>query len=136
MALAGEAKMSYMNYYKSRRDELSLDSKYLLATAYALAGDKKKYQQIVPPEFSGEESRPVFGGSFHSPIRDEAIALNAILEVDPQSQQVGIMAKHLSEKMKARRYLNTQERVFAFLAMGKIAKQAAQTKNNRGNIIK
>jgi uncharacterized protein YfaS (alpha-2-macroglobulin family) len=128
MALAGEAKMSYMNYYKSRRDELSLDSKYLLATAYALAGDKKKYQQIVPPEFSGEESRPVFGGSFHSPIRDEAIALNAILEVDPQSQQVGIMAKHLSEKMKARRYLNTQERVFAFLAMGKIAKQAAQTK--------
>jgi uncharacterized protein YfaS (alpha-2-macroglobulin family) len=128
MALASEAKMSYMNYYKSRRDELSLDSKYLLATAYALAGDKKKYQQIVPPEFSGEESRPVFGGSFHSPIRDEAIALNAILEVDPQSQQVGIMAKHLSEKMKARRYLNTQERVFAFLAMGKIAKQAAQTK--------
>ena len=127
MALAGKPKMSYMNYYKSRRDELSLDAKYLLATAYALTGDKKKYQQILPPSFSGEESRPVFGGSFHSPIRDEAISLNAILEVDPESQQVGIMVKHLSEKMKARRYLNTQERVFAFLAMGKIAKQAAKT---------
>ncbi len=128
MALAGKPKMSYMNYYKSRRDELSLDAKYLLATAYALTGDKNKYQQIVPPEFSGEESRSVFGGSFHSPIRDEAISLNAILEVDPGSQQVGIMAKHLSEKMKSRRYLSTQERVFAFLAMGKIAKQAAQSK--------
>ncbi|MDF1550795.1 MAG: hypothetical protein P1P88_23435, partial [Bacteroidales bacterium] len=128
MALAGEAKMSLMNYYKSRRDELSLDSKYLLAAAYALAGDKNKYQQIVPPEFSGEISNPVFGGSFYSPLRDEAISLNAILEVDPDNQQVGIMAKHLSEKLRNNRYLNTQERVFSFLALGKIAKRAAQSK--------
>lgn len=128
MALAGEAKMSLMNYYKSRRDELSIDAKYLLAAAYALAGDKNKYQQIVPPEFSGEISNPVFGGSFYSPLRDEAISLNAILEVDPDNQQVGIMAKHLSEKLRNNRYLNTQERVFSFLALGKIAKRAAQSK--------
>ncbi|OQX99864.1 MAG: hypothetical protein B6I20_09575 [Bacteroidetes bacterium 4572_117] len=128
LALADEAKKSTMNYYKSRMELLSLDSKYLLATAYALAGDKEKYKQILPPAFEGEISNPVFGGSFHSPIRDEAIALNALLEVDPDNQQIGILARHLSQKMKKRRYLNTQERVFAFLAMGKMARDAAKSK--------
>ncbi len=128
MALDGKAKKSTMNYYKSRRELLSLDSKYLLATAYALSGDRKNYKQILPAAFEGETSKAVFGGSFHSAIRDEAIALNALLEVDPNNQQIGIMARHLSEKMKKRRYLNTQERVFAFLAMGKIARDASKSK--------
>lgn len=128
MALYGKPLKSSMNYYKSRRDLLSLDSKYLLAAAYALTGDKDKYRQILPAAFAGEVSAPTFSGSFHSPIRDEAIALNALLEVDPDNQQIGIMARHLSQKMKKQRYLSTQERVFAFLAMGKIAQQAAKSK--------
>ncbi len=127
MALANKAKVSYMNYYKSRPDELSLDSKYLLAAAYALKGDRKKYAQIVPKSFSGEVSVATTGGSFHSPIRDEAISLNALLQVDPDNAQIPMMAKHLSEKLKTTKYLSTQERVFAFLAMGKIAKRTAKS---------
>jgi uncharacterized protein YfaS (alpha-2-macroglobulin family) len=127
MALYGKPRTSSMNYYKSRRDLLSLDAKYLLAAAYALAGDKDKYKQILPAAFEGEVSDPTFSGSFSSPIRDEAIALNALLEVDPNNQQIGIMARHLSQKMKKQRYLSTQERVFAFLAMGKIAKESAKS---------
>jgi uncharacterized protein YfaS (alpha-2-macroglobulin family) len=114
-----------MNYYKSRPDLLSLDSKYLLAISYSLAGDKAKYKQMLPAEFSGEVSKPEFGGSFYSPIRDEAISLNALVEVDPENQQIGIMAKHLSEKLKTQRYLNTQEQAFAFIALGKISKRAS-----------
>ncbi|MBN1250877.1 MAG: alpha-2-macroglobulin family protein [Bacteroidales bacterium] len=127
LALGGKPKISTMNYYKSKRELLSLDAQYLLAVSYALSGDQKKYNQILPPQFAGEVSKPVFGGSFYSPIRDEAIALNAMLEVDPDNQQVGIMAKHLSDKLKNSRYLNTQERVFAFLALGKIAQKAAKS---------
>ena len=127
LALAQKPQMSTMNYYKANRDLLSLDSKYLLATSYALAGDKEKFAQIVPQAFEGEESVQVFGGSFYSPIRDKAIALNALLEVDPSNQQIGIMARHLAQKLKSKQYLNTQERAFSFLAMGKIAKNAAKS---------
>jgi alpha-2-macroglobulin len=134
LALNGDAKMSTMNYYKSHPDLLSLDSKYLLAASYHLAGDINKYKQVLPAQFSGEESKPEFGGSFCSPIRDEAIALNALLQVDPDNQQIGIMAKHLSEKLKSQVYLNTQERVFALLALGKIARQSAQS-NISGQIL-
>ncbi len=125
LALAGRSQMSTMNYYKSNLHELSLDSKYLLAAAYYLAGDTRKYAQVLPAAFQGEESNSTFGGSFYSHVRDEALALNSLLEVDPDNQQVPIMAKHVSEALKNRRYLNTQERSFSFLAMGKIARKAA-----------
>src|SRR5205085_8028367 len=79
-------------------------------------------QQLLPQKFEGEISVSTTGGSFYSAIRDEALALNALLEVDPGNPQVGIMARHVSQEIKKSRYPNTQERVFTFLAMGKIAR--------------
>jgi hypothetical protein len=46
LALADEAKTSTLNYYKSNPDLLSQSGKYLIACAFALEGDKKKYQQL------------------------------------------------------------------------------------------
>ncbi len=127
LALAGERPIATMNYYKARPEQLSLDGKYMLAAAYALTGDTKKYKEILPPAFEGEKSNTSFGGSFYSYIRDEAIALNTLLEIDPTNSQIGIMSKHISDYLKNKRYLNTQERAFSFLAMGKIAKIASES---------
>ncbi|MFI5172853.1 MAG: hypothetical protein ACHQFW_10705, partial [Chitinophagales bacterium] len=123
LALAGKAEISTMNYYKANLSMVPLDGKYLLAMSYLVAGDRKSYDKLLPSEFSGEESKQVFGGSFYSPIRDRAIALNCLLEADPENQQIGILAQQLSEMMKNRYYLNTQERSFAFLAFGKLARK-------------
>ncbi|NOQ26628.1 MAG: alpha-2-macroglobulin family protein [Bacteroidales bacterium] len=127
LALAGEKPISTMNYYKARLNQLSLDGKYMLAAAYALTGDTKKYKEILPNAFEGEKSNTSFGGSFYSYIRDEAIALNTLLEIDPTNSQIGVMSKHISDYLKNRKYLNTQERAFSFLAMGKIAKIASES---------
>lgn len=121
LALSGKPEMATMNYYKANLSMLTLDSKYMLAMSYTLAGDSKSAQKILPDAFSGEESQPQFSGSFSSPIRDRAIALNCLLEADPKNQQIGRLAQQLVEMMKAQRYLNTQERSFAFLAFGKLA---------------
>ncbi|MBK7680722.1 MAG: hypothetical protein IPJ29_15240 [Chitinophagaceae bacterium] len=45
-----------MNYYKANPSMLALDSRYLLAAAYATAGDSKSFAAILPASFSGEES--------------------------------------------------------------------------------
>ena len=127
LALAGEPDISTMNYHKSNLQDLCLDSRYLLAGAYALTGDKEKYRQIVPSAFEGEKANSSFGGSFYSYLRDEAISLNVLLEVDPDNSQIGLMAKHVSEALRTQRYLNTQERTFGYLAMGKIARIAGGT---------
>lgn len=133
LSLAGEKPTALLNYYRTHPELLSLDCKYLLAGAYALTGDTRKFKEIVPEAFEGEKAVATFGGSFYSFIRDEAIALNVLLEVDPENSQVGTMAKHLSDQLRTQRYLNTQERSFGFLAMGKIARKAA-TSNISGTI--
>jgi uncharacterized protein YfaS (alpha-2-macroglobulin family) len=125
LALAGKTNVPAMNYYKSNPTQLALDSRYLLAAAYAQAGDRRSFISMLPAAFSGEESVPQTGGSYYSDIRDEAVALNALLETDPGNAQVPLMVKHVAEKLKSRRWLSTQERAFAFLALGKHARSAA-----------
>ena len=113
-----------MNYYKQNNHLLSLDSRYMLSAAYASAGDKTSFKQLLPNAFAGEVSVPVTGGSFYSDIRDEAVALNCLIDVEPNNPQIPVMARHVSDKLKTRRYLSTQENAFGFLAMGKLAKNA------------
>ena len=134
LAMAGQPNKSSMNYYKAHRQDLALDSHYLLAAAYRIIGDERSYTEILPGTFVGEIANSVFGGSFHSYVRDEAISLNALLEADPENQQIPNMARHIAEQLKNRRYLNTQERSFSLLALGKISKSVANT-NIQGEVI-
>jgi uncharacterized protein YfaS (alpha-2-macroglobulin family) len=127
LALANRSQVSAMNYYKSNPHLLALDGKYLLSAAYAVAGDKRSFTSFLPSSFSGEYSVQQTGGSFYSETRDEAIALNALIDVDPGNKQIPVMAKHVGDRLKKERYLNTQERAFSFLALGKLVRSAAQT---------
>lgn len=127
LALGNRAQISVMNYYKANSNMLALDSKYLLSAAYALMGDKKSFAAMLPTSFSGEVSVAQTGGSFYSEVRDEAIALNTLVDVDPGNAQVPIMARHVSKLLKERYWLNTQERAFGFLALGKIARITARS---------
>jgi len=127
LALARQPQQSTMNYYKGNLSMLSLDGRYLLSAAYALAGMKDQARQVVPPAFTGEKANTVFGGSFYSYTRDRALALNALLDVDPANPQVAELARQLSEELRNNIYLNTQESVFSLLALGKIARQSAGT---------
>ncbi len=126
LANAGKKEVSRMNYYRKRSEMLTLDSRYLLACTYLLIGDNGNYRKLLPNNFSGERSLNEFGDSFGSYIRDQALALNVLLETDPNNGQIGTLTKQLTEQMKTQRYLNTQERAFAMLALGKLAKQANQ----------
>ncbi|MFI5129045.1 MAG: alpha-2-macroglobulin [Chitinophagales bacterium] len=124
LAIAGRTNIPAMNYYKANTSILALDSRYLLSAAYAIAGDKKSFMAMLPSTFAGEESVPQTGGSYYSDVRDEAIALNALISVDPGNAQVPVMARHVGDKLKTRNWLSTQERAFAFLALGKLAKSS------------
>jgi alpha-2-macroglobulin len=127
LALANKKQVATMNYYKSQPAILALDSRYLLSAAYALSGDRAGSREILPTTFAGEESVTQTGGSYYSPVRDEAIALNAILDIDANNQQIPTMAKHVTDNLKQRTYLSTQERSFGFLALGKMLRSIGNT---------
>jgi len=124
LAVAGQPNISVMNYYKANPSLLALDSRYLLSAAYAIAGDKARFKEILPASFSGEVSVPQTGGSFYSDIRDESIALNVLIDVEPGNAQIPVMSNHVVEKLKQRTWYSTQESAFSFLAMGKLARAA------------
>ncbi len=126
LALAGRFDYTSMNYYKGNLQTLALDCRYLLASTFALAGNNINYASVLPKGYEGEYSIRSFYGSFYSGIRDEALALNALLEADPNNPQIGLMAKHLSEMLKKETWLSTQECAFSFLALGKMARRAEQ----------
>jgi uncharacterized protein YfaS (alpha-2-macroglobulin family) len=134
LALYGKADLSSMNYYKSSLNILALDSRYMLACAYLAIGDRKTFDQILPKTFEGERSINCTGGSFYSYVRDEGIALNALLENDPENTQIGGMVRHLSSQLEKKYYLNTQEQAFAFLTLGKFMKR--QNENQVTAVIK
>lgn len=125
LALAGKPAIPIMNFYKAKPDQLSLDGRYLLAAAYALSGDKKRFSEVLPPAFAGDAAVPELDGSFASPLRDKALVLNVLMDADPSNPQIAILSKQLVADFKKQRWLNTQEAVFTFLAMGKVAKKDA-----------
>lgn len=127
LALAGQPQRSTMNFYLSKMEYLTPDSKYLLSAAYVLSGDPSRSRELIGGSFTPESQIRSTGGSFYSPIRDEAIALNALLDIDPSNDQIPVMAKHLSDALKERRWFSTQERAFTLVALGRIAKEAAST---------
>ncbi|MEZ5002783.1 MAG: MG2 domain-containing protein [Chitinophagales bacterium] len=122
LAAAGEPDHSSMKHYLSNVDELSLDAKYLLACAFIMSGDITSSIKLLPGAFQGEQSVPVFGGSFYSYIRDLAVSTNALIEAQPDHPQIPDMVKLLSTEMGNKKYLNTQEAAFGFLALGKYAR--------------
>ena len=114
-----------MNYYKANPNMLSLDCRYMLSAAYALAGDRRSFQEFLPASFSGEEANTLTGGCFASDIRDESLALDVLVDADPNNPQIPVMARHVMDKLKQRTWFSTQELAFSVLGLGKVARQAA-----------
>jgi len=125
LALADRAAIPTMNFYKSQASALTSENRYLLAAAYMLAGDRRSYQAVLPRTFGTTKIRSLAGYSFASFIRDRAMALNALLEADPDNPQVGQLLLTIGKEMKQKRYLTTQENAFCMTAMGKFARKNA-----------
>ena len=128
LALAGRQDPVAVNYYRANRPLLAQDSRFLLACTQALTGNQREFRELLPTKFGGETAaHKALDGSFYSPLRDEALVLNALLETDPTNPQITPLATQLSRQLRAASsgYWNTQERAFALLALGKIARRNA-----------
>ncbi|KAA5545024.1 alpha-2-macroglobulin family protein [Adhaeribacter rhizoryzae] len=124
LSLAQQPDWATMNYYKAKPELLSLNARYLLASTYALSGRRESFNQLLPRSFTGESALRALNGSFYSVTRDMALSLNSLLEADPDNAQIGTLARHLSQELRSTRWYNTQERAFALMALGKMARRS------------
>jgi uncharacterized protein YfaS (alpha-2-macroglobulin family) len=123
LALAGRQDAVALNYYRANRSLLTSDARFLLAGTYALGGQQKAFQDLLPRQFLPETGSRELDGSFSSPIRTQALALNALFTADPNNPQVASIARQLSRQVREANYMNTQESAFSLLALGKIARR-------------
>lgn len=120
LALSGKHHLPTMNYFKSRTDLLSPDSKYMLACTYKLAGDNKSFQTLLPAGDGFPDSKRMTGESYSSPLRDRAIALYTLVSSDPDNPQVALLARQVGDLLTTNRWYSTQERAFSVLALGRM----------------
>ncbi|MBD2751990.1 alpha-2-macroglobulin family protein [Spirosoma validum] len=130
LTVAGKPNRSAMNYYKQNVGLLTPDSRYLLASAFFRIGDTRNFTTLLPKQFTETSDRGSIiqrqtGGSYASPLRNLALVLDALVDTDRDNLQIPVLARQLSSALKQSRYVNTQEAVFAFLALGKLARQSA-----------
>ncbi len=128
LALAGKPEQSVMSFYRNERSLLTADTRYLLAGAYALAGDRRSYSDIMPGQFVVDEAARQNGGDLDSPVRSAAVMLNVLLETDLSSPHVPRLTEYLSRAYRTDEWYSTQDNAFTLLAFGKAARLASATK--------
>ncbi len=129
LALAGKQDVALMNFYKNATSVMTADSRYLLACTFLYLGDRGSYEKLSPQRID-EYSVNDFGGCFSSRIRDEALTLSTLADVDYANPQVNTMTRHLSQLLRSQRYFSTQENAFAIIALGKIARKSGPSKGS------
>ncbi|GAB4001113.1 alpha-2-macroglobulin [Spirosoma daeguense] len=127
LASAGKPNRSAMNYYKQNAKLLTPDSRYLLATAFFRLGDTRSYTALLPKRYVDNTTGRQTGGSYASPLRNMALVLDALVDTDRDNLQIPALARQLSTALRQSAYVNTQEAAFAFLALGKLARQNANS---------
>ncbi|QMW01969.1 alpha-2-macroglobulin family protein [Spirosoma foliorum] len=127
LAVAGKPNRSAMNYYKQNASLLTPDSRYLLASSFFRVGDTRSFSALLPKKFTDNTTGHQTGGSYASPVRNLALVLDALVDTDSDNLQIPTLARQLSGVLKQTTYLNTQEAAFAFLALGKLARQTASS---------
>lgn len=127
LALAGQPDWAMMNYYKSRPEMLRTDGKYLLSAAYALSGEMERGVSFLPKGLEPMEYSNPNNASFASILRDQALALNVLIEIDPNHPQIPFLAQQVSKSMKQSTWRSTQENAFGLVALGKLARRSGSS---------
>ncbi|MDR1331203.1 MAG: alpha-2-macroglobulin, partial [Tannerella sp.] len=119
LALAGAPELGAMNRLKEARD-LSLQSRWRLAAAYAMCGKQDAAGELifnasatVAPYSS---NNPTFGSS----SRDEAMTLETLVLMN-RHEEAFKQARRVSENLSAEQYFSTQSTAYAMVAMGQFA---------------
>ena len=120
LALAGKPALGAMNRLKEAHT-LSQDARWRLAGAYQVAGQPEVAQALLANIGTRFDGARELGGTYGSPLRDRAMALETLVAVEPGSDRARKLAEEVSERLTDPKWLSTQETAFALVAMARFA---------------
>ena len=125
LALAGTPEMGAMNRLREQKG-LSLQSRWMLASAYALTGKNNIAGELVFNAETNIDSYQVNYHTYGTSQRDEAIILEALVLMG-RSTEMFRQAQKVSRNLANESYFSTQSTAFALMAMGKLSEKMSGT---------
>ncbi|MEM9921075.1 MAG: MG2 domain-containing protein [Bacteroidota bacterium] len=118
LALAGSPELGAMNRLRESKD-LSNASRYRLASAYALAGQKEIATQLVQNVPTTVKPYRELSYTYGSDVRDLAMMMESLLLMGDR-KGAGELGKTISDRMSGDNWYSTQTTAYALMAFGKL----------------
>jgi alpha-2-macroglobulin len=119
LALANEPDLGAMNRLKEY-DKISLMSKYYLALAYAISGNKVAAKDLLVNASRDVNDYKELSYTYGSGDRDRAIILETLLQLEMIDEAMPLI-QHLSDRLGNQHWMSTQTTAFCLRAMAKTA---------------
>lgn len=121
LAIAGFPSLGAMNRLKGR-DNIASVSKWMLASAYVLAGYEDAALEIIDGLTKEIKDYRELGGTYGSTQRDQAIILETLVRLNKQTDAFEMIRK-ISEKMANPNYwMSTQTTAYCLIGIAEFAK--------------
>jgi uncharacterized protein YfaS (alpha-2-macroglobulin family) len=121
LARGGKPDLGTMDYIREHHlNQLSAESKALLAGAYAAAGNPRMIDSLLAGINDVEEVNRQTSANFSSTIRNRALLLMAMLDAAPDDPRIPQLVERLTRDLKDA-WWSTQEASFVLLALGQLA---------------
>ncbi len=101
---------------------LPVTARFHLAAAYLAAGQRKAAKSFVALARPAAKVRQA-GGYLGSPVREAAVMLSVLLDLDAESPQIPALAHRLKTNLRLGAWGTTQENAFALQSLGKYARR-------------
>ncbi|WP_165021019.1 alpha-2-macroglobulin family protein [Dysgonomonas sp. ZJ279] len=120
LALAGDPELGAMNRLKEMSG-LSIQARWRLAAAYAVAGKKDAANQLISNVSDEIENYSFNNNTYGSPGRDMAMIMETYLLLDKTDKALKLSRK-VSQDLSAN-YISTQTASYGLIAMSKLAEK-------------
>ena len=137
LSKAGRVKQSWIRRLQEKEEELSSSSRFYLAASLVSLGDRKAVSDILGQGLPDEKIARETGGALRSYTKENAIALSAYMDLEPENVLVPVLVKRLESAMVDGNWQTTQDNAQALLALGKYARYVEEVKEAKysGSII-
>ncbi|MEM6700192.1 MAG: hypothetical protein AAF599_17440, partial [Bacteroidota bacterium] len=117
LALAKSPELGAMNRMREMKD-LSVQAKWRLAAAYALAGKAEVAKELVNNESTDIEPYNQLGQTYGSDLRDRAMIVETLVAMNDRKQAATIV-QDISKQLSTDRWHSTQTVAYSLLAVSK-----------------
>jgi uncharacterized protein YfaS (alpha-2-macroglobulin family) len=122
LAIAGEAQITGMNRLRTFAPELDVQTKWMLAGAYAFAGMKEAALDLV--DFRNMEPDKPYPQVYGSYLRDQAVILQVLLALG-ENEHAYHKATEISKQLASPAWMSTQTTAYALLSLADFVRKTA-----------